>query len=545
MMVNFIEIIYFTFSCFITLTIYAIIGKLILLKNDDNFFDQIIFGIIATALISVILNFFLPLNKELNSIFQIVIILIYFIILKKRFKIKEIKLIFLFSFIIFILILFDTENRPDAYLYHLPYSQILNENKIIIGLSNFHFRFAHISIFQYLASFNFTIWSGLNGLILPAAIYCVVIFLYFLNDLKDLKKSKVNYGKIFSLLIFTYICLRINRYGEFGNDAMAHLTIFYLISKFIYIDSKKIDSFKKILFLSIFAFLNKPFLIFSFIFPVYLFFKNKFKIYLVIFNLPILFFILWLFKNVLISGCLLFPIEKTCFKSFVWSDKKEFYNQINSEGEAWAKGWPQRGDKNISTFDFNKKFNWVKAWQEKQFKNFLKNLVPFVLISLLIFFFLRGNYSFEKKIDKEKKIIIFLFSLLGSIFFLLKFPLYRYGYSYLIILISLIYIFYFKRINLNKLQNFTKYFILICIVGLSLKQLQRIYKNSDERTLIPSDRNLNLVNQKKIKKIKISDNFTYFYSSVECKYYKSPCTNYFLENIKHKKFWVYDIIYKK
>ena len=66
MMVNFIEIIYFTFSCFITLTIYAIIGKLILLKNDDNFFDQIIFGIIATALISVILNFFLPLNKELN-----------------------------------------------------------------------------------------------------------------------------------------------------------------------------------------------------------------------------------------------------------------------------------------------------------------------------------------------------------------------------------------------------------------------------------------------------------------------------------------------
>ena len=311
MMVNFIEIIYFTFSCFITLTIYAIIGKLILLKNDDNFYDQIIFGIIATALISVILNFFLPLNKELNSIFQIVIILIYFIILKKRFKIKEIKLIFLFSFIIFILILFDTENRPDAYLYHLPYSQILNENKIIIGLSNFHFRFAHISIFQYLASFNFTIWSGLNGLILPAAIYCVVIFLYFLNDLKDLKKSKVNYGKIFSLLIFTYICLRINRYGEFGNDAMAHLTIFYLISKFIYIDSKKIDSFKKILFLSIFAFLNKPFLIFSFIFPAYLFFKNKFKIYLVIFNLPILFFILWLFKNVLISGCLLFPIEKT------------------------------------------------------------------------------------------------------------------------------------------------------------------------------------------------------------------------------------------
>ena len=32
------------------------------------------------------------------------------------------------------------------YLYHLPYTSILNNEKIIIGLSNIHFRFAHTSI---------------------------------------------------------------------------------------------------------------------------------------------------------------------------------------------------------------------------------------------------------------------------------------------------------------------------------------------------------------------------------------------------------------
>ncbi len=458
---------------------------------------------------------------------------------------KEIKLILLFSCVIFILVLFDTENRPDAYLYHLPYSQILNENKIIIGLSNLHFRFAHISIFQYLASFNLTLWSGLNGLILPAAIYCIMIFLYFLNDLTDITDKKINYGKIFSLLIFTYICLRINRFGEFGNDAMAHLTIFYLVSKFIYLDATKISSFKKILFLSVFAFLNKPFLIFSFIFPLYLFLKNKFKINLAIFNLATIFFIFWIFKNILISGCVLFPIEKTCFESLSWSDKKEFYTQINLESEAWAKGWPQRENKNISKNQFIKKFNWIEAWKKEQLKNFLKNLVPFVIILFFIFIFMKGNYLFEKDADKEKKKVIIFFSLIGTIFFFLKFPLYRYGYSYLIVLINFIYIFNLKKINIEKINKFSKYFLIICIIGITAKQFQKIYKYSAERTPIPSDRNLSLVNQQKIREIKISDNFIYYYSNVECKYYKSPCTNYLLKGIKHKKFLKYDIIYKK
>ena len=39
--------------------------------------------------------------------------------------------------------------RPDAGLYHLPFTKILNEEKLILGLSNLHFRFGHTSILQY------------------------------------------------------------------------------------------------------------------------------------------------------------------------------------------------------------------------------------------------------------------------------------------------------------------------------------------------------------------------------------------------------------
>ena len=42
------------------------------------------------------------------------------------------------TFIISILILESNVYRPDASLYHLPFINILNEEKIIFGLSNLH-----------------------------------------------------------------------------------------------------------------------------------------------------------------------------------------------------------------------------------------------------------------------------------------------------------------------------------------------------------------------------------------------------------------------
>ena len=55
------------------------------------------------------------------------------------------------SLITLLLILYSNINRPDAGLYHLPYNAILNENKILIGIYNINFRFAHSSIIQYLS----------------------------------------------------------------------------------------------------------------------------------------------------------------------------------------------------------------------------------------------------------------------------------------------------------------------------------------------------------------------------------------------------------
>ena len=61
------------------------------------------------------------------------------------------------------------------WLYHLPYINILNESNLIIGLSNLHFRYGHISIIQYISAiYNNSIFTD-NGILVPTAIYLALL----------------------------------------------------------------------------------------------------------------------------------------------------------------------------------------------------------------------------------------------------------------------------------------------------------------------------------------------------------------------------------
>ena len=76
----------------------------------------------------------------------------------------------------------DNTNRPDAGLYHLPYINIINDSKIILGSANLEFRFGHSSILQYLSSaFNNIIFTN-KGILIPLAnifCFCIILFIIF------------------------------------------------------------------------------------------------------------------------------------------------------------------------------------------------------------------------------------------------------------------------------------------------------------------------------------------------------------------------------
>ena len=80
--------------------------------------------------------------------------------------------------------------RPDAGLYHLPYIGILNSEKIILGLSNLHFRYAHTSILQYFSAASNNIIFGDNGIVFAQALIAVGVITNFLSLINRFLKKK-------------------------------------------------------------------------------------------------------------------------------------------------------------------------------------------------------------------------------------------------------------------------------------------------------------------------------------------------------------------
>ena len=220
---------------------------------------------------SLIVSSFEPSSETMISIS----ILIPEIIKDKR-RDKIIKNIFILTVVVFFLIAFSNVYRPDAALYNLPYVSVLNENKIIFGLSNLHFRFGHTSVIQYIsAAFN-NYLIPIESLSIPSALIFSLFILFLFSFLKKfIKKKEFNNFLIFFLLTIITI-YSYNRFSEYGNDTPAHI-FFILLFIYIVTKNKNEEYFPNIILISVFLIFLKPFMIILSFFIFYLFFKQKKK----------------------------------------------------------------------------------------------------------------------------------------------------------------------------------------------------------------------------------------------------------------------------
>ena len=363
--------------------------------NNNTFFDlslTSLFGLISLSLISLLINFFLPLNQQTNTVVLIILILSLLITnpnFLKNYKSKiVINFVIISSLGVFLMLLLSKIYTPDAGMYHIPYINILNENKIIIGLSNLHHRYGHTSIMQYLSALHFNYLFGINGIVIPLAslaIYSIVLFLSNINQKKDLSISN-----IFSILIVIYICWKMNRYSEYGNDAPGHFIFFITI--LIYLNafeiSRKINeqTFYIIAFFSIFAFLNKTFLIFSLLVPLICLNKNILKnLFNLKFLILFLFLSFWTIKNILTTGCILYPMPSSCF-NLSWTNFDGLSNiyEVSLGSEAWSKDWSNQKGNILPYKEFLENFYWVKFWIQNHFIKILEILLPYI-VTIIIF----------------------------------------------------------------------------------------------------------------------------------------------------------------
>ena len=553
------------FSSIILLANGIILEKIILNKKiqDIDIWETGLFGFIGVGFISLILNFFFPINELLGSIFfifSLITFIFYFYKFKKK---KELILILCFvTFTSFILIVNANINRPDAGLYHLPFISIVQEYKIILGLNNLHYRFGHTSLFQYISAIYNNHFFKIEFLNLPLAslfpFFLIFLFNKFLNAFK--KNSSIETISIFLIIIFSLYSF--NRYSNYGNDIPASIFFFILILNFFSIDNMRKINFRELFnisIISIFLFTLKPSMVIVLILPVLLFLFSDKKIEILKNRKSVILLTLisaWFLKNILISGCAIYPLKETCLKKLYFYDDN-FTNLASSEAEAWAKGYPNNKLK-MDYKEYSSNFNWISTWSNHHYLKIKEKLLPFLIFIFLIFFKKIINKSFYKNFNitnilkNEKVIYIIFFSLYCSSIWFLKFPVYRFGISFISTFIIYLSIIIF--VSDNDILYKKKFFFYIIGFGLILfyaKNLQRIINNYDlDYTNSPWPRiysieNNDKNNEKKFLKINDKkDNFLFYYSEGDlCMYSRSPCSNYNNKNLSKKISGNYYIYY--
>ena len=514
--------------------------------NIIHLSNQLIYGIILISFITLLINFFLPLNSYINSLILILPILIIIRNLKKYLSINFLKFVILNSIIIFLLIAKSNIYRPDAILYHLPYTGVLNNEKIIFGLSNIHFRFAHISIIQYFSAFFNNFIFGVQGIVLGIAIVSSSIIINFISHcIIYIKKRKFNFHFFYLLSVLIFIAYKMNRYSEYGNDAPTHFLFFFLISEliqFVYKEEKLFNS--NYFLLSVFIVLNKITMAFAIFLP-FIFLKRKNLLIQIIKPknfFPIIFLFLWLCKNIIVSGCVIYPVGKLCFEKLEWSNIYEA-NLVAQENEAWTKSWPDfENTKNYSQSEFSSNFNWLSTWSKTHLIKITEILLPYLIFLTIIYLIILLKYK-EKDIHKEnfknkQKIYLIILMILFTLVWFLKVPVYRYGYSYFVSGISLGFAYFCtNKILIKDTSNKLFNSLLIVLISVFLiKNLARIINPENrEKNYFPK---INFINNYGIKKIEL-ENIFYYESNSMCGYNDFICTHYRGKILKTKKYLKY------
>ena len=519
-------------------------------NNIINLSNDLIYGLILISFITLLINFFFPLNILINSLIIILPLLIFFKNIKIYFSFNFLKFAIFNSIIVFLLLAKSNIYRPDAILYHLPYTSILNEEKIIFGLSNLHFRFAHISIIQYFSAFFNNFIFGNKGITFSVAIIASSVIINFMShSINYLKAKKFDFHFFYLFFILIFIAYKMNRYGEYGNDAPTHFLFFFLISEIIQsLNDKKVSFNANNFILSIFIILNKITMAFAIFLPFIFLKKNEiFKIFIIPKSyFALIFLSLWVFKNIIISGCAIYPVNKLCFQDLEWSNINQT-KMVSQENEAWTKAWPDfKNINSISQAEYSKNFNWVGTWSKTHLKKIIKILLPYFILLLFIYLFiyfkLKNKSIVPDYFHSKKHLILIMLMIIFSIAWFLKVPVYRYGYSYFVSFLALGFA-YLCTMNIplkkNSYKFFTFFLILFALIFV-LKNTLRIIKPENTNHISYFPKTI-FINKSEIKKIKLN-NFIYYESVKMCGYGYSPCTHFSKQKLKSKKYFNYKVI---
>ena len=506
-----------------------------------NFFEIIFFGIIISGFFAYSINFFLPLNDILLIINLLLsfLFIFFFFYKKEDFAInKKYNLFYLLFFSLVVLNIYSSGYSDDLNHYHGGFITNADNTKIIFGYNLLHHHYGYNSIWLYLHSFlNFND-TFLQDIHVLNGICLFLVLNYFFYEFYFRKKNSIIIKSLFfSLLIFFLI--KYTRLKEFGIDRPGILlSSFFLM--FYLKKNQEILGFnekKKLIDCSLLAafFLTsiKIFFIFSFSIPLLLIIRTYLDHKQIYFNsvLVSILGLIYIFKNILTSGCIIYPISITCINLVEWNSYEVVKNLFLST-EASTKSFDMYKGL-LSVNEYVENFNWLNTWLSRNLEELLNYFLTIIFCFIVSMLCFPANLKFQK-FSNFNFLAILIFLVLNTILFI-KTPVIRYHHVlFLSLLMLLRYIF---QANIKFKKKTILGFFILCFVFNFGKNIIRISNENFINNPIAHIKKVNWYRKPVQNKI---NNFIYYKGWIDA----YPVGNMDLSNKKHKKFLnFYDVIY--
>jgi len=452
------------------------------LKSSEHIYSYSIFvllGMFTVGNILFLLNFFIPIGNEL--FFVLFVLIIFFernsIIL--FFKSHKVSLVVSTTYLV---TLYNNNPSTDAFMYHFYSQNLVLNSKIVFGISNFNVSYGIVSIFEYLSSI---LWVD-NNYFLIQFLNLIVLGTFF-NFIFLLKKSSNILLKNTSFLIL-FVGLLDNfgvnggRNGfifiqEIGKFDATHAILFFITFLYLVIifDLKKVknnEEFYIFLYLSTFLLQIRNFYYLLMLFFVIYLLKNK--LLSDVFKVKLFLFInvLWIFKSIINTSCMVYPVNFTCLSFLPWSfdgNAKYFSNIATTNNR----------NPNIKSADFFD-FSWVLDFWIKENYSYLVNILATILLIIFASKLFQTNKQIKEN-DIYLKVMTFIFLLMWFVLF----PNYRFASGYFLVLYIVISLKYLRFNNLiikfvEKIKIFNFLFILCFLLVPQISTYKVFFENYDK-----------------------------------------------------------------
>ena len=526
-----------------------------LLKFENFNYNYGTIGILGLFSLSVLLSFthlFFSHNYLHNLLVIIVGILALFLFKDKNFKqIKFVIIIFLFLF----LGLLIAKTNEDFGYYHLPNSIQFAQQKLQFGLGNINHGFKHISTLFMLMSLNYLPFIDHYLFNLTNFLFLTFFITFIIKEIFYREEINLNISILILSLTLVLFLSKFSRLAEYGSDIAGQIVILlyiFFIFEFFFnknIEKDNLNYFKLSIILSLFA-ITLKFIsaIYIILFIPFLFITNnkKQKIMSLI-NINFLGFIflsifLFFFLNFSSTGCLIYPVETTCFYSqFEWALSSDVIKYLNLHYEVWSKGGLGPGFSIENKKEYLQNLNWVTNWINVYFIGKFTDYILVILLIIFIYsiFFIKEFLSQKKNVSKKNINYLIFYTLFLILFFVwfLNFPTLRYaGYVIVFLLIVSPFAFYVSnRVNFSDKNNLKKIFIII-LISYAIFLYKNVNRISNELKLSEKDHHnfknfpFYWTNNKNYKKVSLNDHYIY-HTKGKCWAVPSTCVRN-LESLK-------------